>query len=359
MGCCCLQVTFQTESMCQAKHLYDQLTPVTPIVLALSACSPVWKGYLSNIDCRYNIIKEAFDDRTTEELSLLSARYDTIELYLSDKGQKYNDLEVPYFEEAYETFTKEKVDDSISKHFSNYFLRDPLMISKEDLLHENDDEFTGNFNLISTTVWRMLRFKVPPFKSPENNDIGWRIEFRPTELQLTAFENTAFATFIILVTRAIASNPNINLLIPLSQVKENMDRAVKINACLEEKFYFKLDALKDNDKTEEMTVDEIINGSERFKGLIPLIYDYLDKHHSKEMNCRTSINSYLKVIELRASGRVLTAASWMRKCIKDHPKYKNDSKVTQEIAYDLMWRIKQIEHNEIDDETLIPNFFRN
>ena len=55
MGCCCIQVTFQGESMQEACELYDQLTTIAPIVLCLSASSPIWRGYLSNIDCRWGI----------------------------------------------------------------------------------------------------------------------------------------------------------------------------------------------------------------------------------------------------------------------------------------------------------------
>ena len=49
MGCCCLQMTFQAQSIDEARHLYDQLTPLTPILLALSASSPIWRGYLSDV----------------------------------------------------------------------------------------------------------------------------------------------------------------------------------------------------------------------------------------------------------------------------------------------------------------------
>lgn len=49
MGCSCLQMTFQAQSLEEARHMYDQLTPLTPIMLALSAASPIWRGYLSDV----------------------------------------------------------------------------------------------------------------------------------------------------------------------------------------------------------------------------------------------------------------------------------------------------------------------
>jgi hypothetical protein len=35
--------------------------------LALSAASPIWRGYLAEIDCRWNVLCAMSDDRTAEE----------------------------------------------------------------------------------------------------------------------------------------------------------------------------------------------------------------------------------------------------------------------------------------------------
>lgn len=56
MGMGCLQVTFQAVNIDEARWLYDQLTPITPILLALSAASPIYRSYLSDVDCRWDII---------------------------------------------------------------------------------------------------------------------------------------------------------------------------------------------------------------------------------------------------------------------------------------------------------------
>ena len=58
-----------------------------------------------------------------------------------------------------------------------------------------------------------MRFKVPPV----NSNIGWRVEFRPCEVQITDFENAAFGVFIVLLTRAILTF-KLNMLIPISKV---------------------------------------------------------------------------------------------------------------------------------------------
>lgn len=43
MGCCCLQLTFQACNIGEARTLYDQLTPLCPIMVILFSlvCSPV------------------------------------------------------------------------------------------------------------------------------------------------------------------------------------------------------------------------------------------------------------------------------------------------------------------------------
>lgn len=60
MGNCCLQVTFQACNISEARRLYDQLAPICPVVMALSAASPVFRGYLVDRDCRWNVIGSYF-----------------------------------------------------------------------------------------------------------------------------------------------------------------------------------------------------------------------------------------------------------------------------------------------------------
>lgn len=66
---------------------------------------------------------------------------------------------------------------------------------------------------IQSTNWQTMRFKPPPPNSP----IGWRVEFRPCEVQLTDFENAAIVCFVVLLTRAILSY-QLNFIIPISKV---------------------------------------------------------------------------------------------------------------------------------------------
>ena len=59
-----------------------------------------------------------------------------------------------------------------------------------------------------------MRFKPPPSM---HSDIGWRVELRPCEIQITDEENTSFIMFALFITRYILLfHPN--FYIPISLV---------------------------------------------------------------------------------------------------------------------------------------------
>ena len=62
----------QAFNLEETKNLYDQLAIVSPIMMAISAASPVFKGYLCDTDCRWDVISAAVDDRTDEVRNYIS-----------------------------------------------------------------------------------------------------------------------------------------------------------------------------------------------------------------------------------------------------------------------------------------------
>ena len=371
MGCSCLQMTFQAQSIDEARHLYDQLTPLTPIFLALSAAAPIWRGYLSDVDCRWNVISASVDDRTDQELGktpiidgnqrrIYKSRYDSIDSYLSPDGEKYNDIEVVINEKAYKTLIDNEIDHLLAQHIAHLFIREPVSLFIEKL--NIDDNESDHFENIQSTNWQTMRFKPPPTNAP----IGWRVEFRPTELQITDFENAAFVTFLVLFTRVILSF-KLNLLIPISKVDENMQTAQRRGACRKEKFYFRKSIFTDSsvcknekllngggeggcpskieDEYELMTVNEIVNGKGEFPGIIPLIKDYLN-NLDVDVVTQCTIKQHLRLIEGRANGDLMTTASYIRKFVAEHPKYEFDSRVDDEIVYDLINNLNRISSGE-------------
>ena len=67
MGCCCLQVTFQARDIDESRHLYDHLAVLSPIMLALTAATPVLGGRLADSDVRWSTVAASVDDRTPQE----------------------------------------------------------------------------------------------------------------------------------------------------------------------------------------------------------------------------------------------------------------------------------------------------
>ncbi|XP_019376114.1 PREDICTED: glutamate--cysteine ligase catalytic subunit isoform X3 [Gavialis gangeticus] len=364
MGNCCLQVTFQACSISEARYLYDQLATICPIVMALSAASPFYRGYVSDIDCRWGVISASVDDRTREERGLeplknnryriSKSRYDSIDSYLSECGEKYNDIDLTIDKEIYEHLVKEGIDHLLAQHIAHLFIRDPLTLFEEKI-HLDDANESDHFENIQSTNWQTMRFKPPP----PNSDIGWRVEFRPMEVQLTDFENSAYVVFVVLLTRVILSY-KLDFLIPLSKVDENMKVAQKRDAVRQGMFYFRKDICKggnavvdgcgpaqngtDTDAEEYilMSIDTIINGKEGvFPGLIPVLNSYLE-NMEVDVDTRCTILNYLKLIKKRASGELMTVARWMREFVANHPDYKQDSVITDEINYSLIWKCNQI-----------------
>ncbi|ORZ18401.1 glutamate-cysteine ligase-domain-containing protein, partial [Lobosporangium transversale] len=399
MGCCCLQITFQAVNVDEARKIYDQMAPLGPIMLALTAAAPIYRGYLSDVDCRWNVIAQSVDDRTEEERGLKplkenkyripKSRYDSIDSYISNDPSykpEYNDIPLVYDEDIYKKLSDNGIDDLLARHISHLFIRDPLVIFHE-LLNVDDNESTDHFENLQSTNWQTMRFKPPPSKT---SPIGWRVEFRSMEIQLTDFENAAFAIFIVLVTRAVLSF-NTNFYIPISKVDENMKVAHHRNAVLQEKFHFRKQIFPqsrpstpasgtpsgspphtDNSNSshhhhhqqqpsagvdneyELMTIDEIINGNpaKGFPGLLGLVNNYLNTLNI-DIETRCEISKYLELIKKRANGTLMTAASWIRQFVQNHPDYKKDSVVSEKINFDLIKTLEKINKGEVQVPELL------
>ncbi|KAJ1971482.1 glutamate--cysteine ligase [Dimargaris xerosporica] len=381
MGCCCLQITFQACNIDEARRLYDHLAPISPIMMALTAATPVFRGYLADVDCRWNVISQSVDDRTdqergvkpltTDRFVINKSRYAAIDSYLSSSDGRYkpayNDIPLVYDRAICQQLQESDVDPLLARHIAHLFIRDPLVIF-EELLDVDDTQSSDHFENIQSTNWQSMRFKPPPPNSP----IGWRVEFRTMEIQFTDFENAAYTVFAVLLTRALLSF-DLNFYIPISKLDANMATAHKPNARLHDCFYFRKhvfpihsagQSTKDtkataaeadvSDEYTLMTVDEIINGKEGgFQGLIPIINAYLDSVNTS-VDTRHQINRYLDLISKRANGTLMTNATWIRQFIREHPLYHQDSVVSPEINYDLLKAIQEISDGQQVPPELYP-----
>ncbi|RDW62582.1 putative glutamate-cysteine ligase protein [Coleophoma crateriformis] len=388
MGSCCLQITFQAKNVTEGRRMYDQLSPLAPILLALTAATPIYKGFLADTDVRWNQISRAVDDRTAEELGekplehdrwrIPKSRYASNSTYISEDPRlrkEYLDPDLVIDQDIKQKLMNGGMDDRLATHFAHLFIRDPIVVFNEDL-QELDLTKTDHFENLQSTNWQHLRFKPPPADS----DIGWRVEFRPMEIQITDFENAAFSVFIVLITRAILSF-DLNFYIPIAKVTENMETAHNRDAVLDQKFYFRKNPFPVRvprpyssngaqsgtntpamsrpptpsgpieDEYMLMSIDEIMNGSSdesgnEFPGLIPLVESYLDSVNVDVMT-RCELATYLDLIRKRANGTLWTAAKWIRHYVAGHADYKKDSVVNDQINHDLIGEVLKIGNGDL------------
>jgi len=400
MGCCCLQVTFQARDLRESRDLYDQLAMLCPIFLALTASTPVLKGLLVDTDVRWKAIAQGCDCRTpvntgavTEPATLEGAtapqrgtqkvsksRYDSIDSFISTSSKmrpEYNDGAMEVNQEHLQTLLDNGIDEPLARHVAHLFVRDPLVIFSERIKQVDDTTSSEHFENIQSTNWQTMRWKPPGL----DVKTGWRVEFRPMEKQLTDFEDSAFITIIVLLTRVILFF-DLNLYVPISKIDENMERAFKRDAVLTQKFYFRkalfvLQAQCDpemeadgaegqqeqqsehqgqgpvEDEYEEMSILDILTGNgDDFPGLFPLIHAYLDIMQTDAETVKL-VNRYIDFIVARATGSLPTPAAYIREFVTSHPDYKKDSVVSEKIGADLVHHCEKISNGIIQEPKLL------
>jgi len=363
MGSGCLQLTYGTRDVEQARYLVDQMAVFSSIMLPLSAASVIFKGKLADTDVRWDAIAASVDCRNPEERDpnnakyIPKSRYDSISLYISNSPlckDEYNDLKFPLNEEIMKFAAEQakslgvEVDDRLLNHLGFLFLRDPMIIFS-DRIYVDDSLNTNHFENIQSMNWNSVRFKPPP---SFNSSVGWRVELRTPEGQLTADENTAYTMFAYFVAQMIMKK-ELNFYIPMSKVDENMRRGHKRDAILKEKFWFRKDVSKNSaDEYVELTLDEILHGkADTFVGLLPLIYDFCKEEFGVDMleeakkikeggdqephKIAENVRLF-NILSKRARGESPTVAAWIRSFVQKHPKYAKDSIITDEIATDLI-----------------------
>jgi len=200
MGCCCLQITFQAKDIEESRFIYDQLAVLTPIMMALTAATPLLKGRIADTDCRWGIISESVDCRTPAERGredpkapydyltaggmrrIHKSRYDSIStyiyqgaLYLEDEQDDmkksglanrvlniYNDIPVPIDESSYQQLREAGVDPALAQHIAHLFIRDPLVVFEGAVEELDDETMTEHFESIQSTNWYVLAVHCVP-----------------------------------------------------------------------------------------------------------------------------------------------------------------------------------------------------
>lgn len=364
-GVCSLQVTLGTSDMSEARWLYDQFHIFTPIWLALSASTPFHKGTLLNTDTRWEIRCQAQDDRNERERSpggIFKTRSGPISLFISEDARNfdcYNDERKTINKWAWRYLFKKakeldvKIDRKLLDHFSFLFVRDYLCIFERSTTYEPSLEDTKLFEGIQSSNWNDVRFKPPPSM---DSSIGWRVEFRSPDVQLTPELNFLFSHSIQVLGRLLIKlRDQINFYIPMSMVTENFRRANMINAAVKEKFFFRTNVFEaGHPVVEELTVNEIFKGKGSFMGLQRIVDVFLDKSldlvlEESKMNhgkITDQVRATFQFLSDIASGQIPTTATRIRAIIKEHPLYKGDSLLSEALLDALTGRLLDLQSSK-------------
>ena len=71
---------------------------------------------------------------------------------------------------------------------------------------------------------------------------------------------------------------------------------------------------------------------------------------------KSQLEPYLTLVSQRASGQLMTTASWIRQFVRQHPDYKHDSQVSQQVQFDLIKACRDITYGKLKSADLLGNF---
>lgn len=114
------------------------------------------RGFITDVDCRWNVISASVDCRTEEERGLKplnknkfvikKSRYDSIDSYLSEQGDKYNDVDLVYDKAIYDKLRANEIDHLLAQHIAHLFIRDSVSLFSEKV-HQDDEHESDHFEV--------------------------------------------------------------------------------------------------------------------------------------------------------------------------------------------------------------------
>jgi len=349
-GSCCTQATVLCPSLTDARYLYDQMLVVAPLFLALTAAAPFWRNLVAATDTRAACFAQTWDDRTEAELGVVrgSRAFTSPQVFISDTGvlndreAELNDVPAAMHDPSLKRLREAGVDALLARHVAHLFVRDPLTIFRERLDLDNA-QVGDHWENIQSTNWGTVRFKPPPARaSNPGGELGWRVELRTPEAQLTDFENAA----IVCVARVLAElimRERWDLYIPISRVEENLRRSSQVSAVTKVRFLFRPDFLggasvNGSAVAAEMTLSEILFGKEG-RGLFARCEAHVRAEHTRGACTAETVELFGQYVELfrrRAAGTLPTAATFLRQRLAAHPAYKGGAEVPQAFVHEMV-----------------------
>jgi len=162
-----------------------------------------------------------------------------------------------------------------------------LVIFKELIDQDDSNKTVIILKTFRVPIGKRYEFKPPP---PESS-IGWRVEFRSMEIQLTDLKRSI--RHLHCIGNSSHSSYDLNFYLPISKVDENMKYAHCRDAVNKNKFWFRTNIFNStvngtdghfqdaaDGHTNNCALMKIINGKQDvFIGLVPLIRSIAKHEH--------------------------------------------------------------------------------
>lgn len=352
-------MTFSARDLEEACELHDQLIPLGPLMLALSAATPIYKGRLVATDTRWAAQCMACDDRKSQEKTSTHPRWGCTPMYLAEcsSASQLNGNTLQLIEELKPHLHDFGLPNSLATYFTHILGRDPLI--EVSSMPDTDDTSQEALRirkeilyLHTSTWWSHVRLKLPVI-STDGLSLPWRVEFRPVEVQPTDKENAALVVGTRLLHQTI-QHYGLDLKIPISAVEDNMERASSQGAIKSQIFWFSAQSKRHTDQEGLdfegwASLNVIFNGGSDdtgrlWTGFIPLAKAYFEHRSVCKLpeTEREQILDSLRLISARASGDLKTPATWMRNFVKSHSHDElHDKEVSSSVYYAMVRELSE------------------
>jgi glutamate--cysteine ligase catalytic subunit len=352
-GGCGLQVTFSANNLQHVCRLHDQLVPLGPLMLALSAATPIYKGRFVATDTRWEAMCSAGDDRKPSEKPDIHPRLGCTPIYLEESAstRRLNDRTLKSIDGLGPDLRGHGVPPSLAIYLSHVLNRDPLidapnMPDGDEMSSSAQGSRVDLMNLHMSTWWPHVRLKLPVVSTVDDS-LPWRVEFRPMDAQPSDMENAAFVVAMRILQQTI-QHFDLDLRIPISAVEENMIRANARAAATDQMFRFAVKIGHSPDASAYAfdgwaSLDTIFNGGDdgagrTWRGLLPVAKDYLVQRGISELPCteQEKIFGALELLSARAYGRLQTPAQWMRSFIRNSHGDLANEEISAQVYYAMI-----------------------
>lgn len=317
---CCTQATFLVRNLEDAKYLTDQFLILAPLFLALTAATPFLRGLVAETDTRWPTFQQCWDDRHDSEVnSVRNSRTSANDLFIGDTMGAFNNVEVPVDAATARLLEDAGVDAPLSRHVAHVLARDALMVFS-DRIETDDAMVTEDWEQLQGTNWGTVRFKPPPSLEPDA--IGWRVEFRSPEVQLTDFENAAVVAVVRVLAEVIIEE-RWDLALPISRCDANDVASGARDAAKGGRFWFRSAVLGGAAESLRPLAD--IFSAEG--GVFTRCRAWLDRrlHEGRcSQEAAAKLRSYMFLFERRATGELPTPAAYLRARLQRYPGYARD-----------------------------------